>query len=356
MQGSAYLHKMNPINTALCSFGMSGWVFHAPFISLHPGFKFYAVWERTKNLSQLHYPDALIYRTWEEMLADPKIELIVVNTPSYTHYEYAKMALLAGKHVIVEKPFTATVAHAQELVDLAKSKNVNITVFQNRRYDSDFMTVQDVLRQELLGEIVEAELHYDRYNLVLSPKAHKETPGPAVGCLYDLGPHLIDQALTLFGVPEKIFADLMMTRPGSLVNDYFEILLYYPKMRVRLKSGYQVREPFPSFVLHGYQGSFLKSRADPQETHLQARRSPSELLWGIEDESEMGLLHTEIHGELIKRRIPSLAGNYMNYYEAIYQALRHDKALPISNSDAIQVIRIIEAAQRSHVEWKVVDL
>ncbi len=353
---AAYLHLMNPINTALCSFGMSGWVFHAPFITLHPGFKFYAVWERSKNLSQLHYPDATIYRTYEALLADPMIELVVVNTPSYTHYEYAKQAIQAGKHVIVEKPFTATSAHARELVELASARNVKITVFQNRRFDSDFMTVQDIIHQGILGDILEAEFHYDRFNLALSPKAHKETPGPAVGCLYDLGPHLIDQALSVFGWPDRLFADLMMTRPGTLVNDYFELLFYYPNRRVRLKSGYQVREPFPSYVLHGSKGSFLKSRADVQEPHLQARRSPAESDWGVELEKDMGLLHTEINGDIVRKLVPTIPGNYMKYYEGIYQAIRNNHPLPVTNEDAVNVIRIIEAAQLSNEQRQVIDL
>jgi scyllo-inositol 2-dehydrogenase (NADP+) len=347
---------MNPINTALCSFGMSGLVFHAPFLSLHPGFKLYAVWERNKNLSQEKYPEVKVCRTYEEILSDPQVELVVVNTPSYTHYEYAKQALLSGKNIIVEKPFTATVAQAKELVQLAKSKHVQLSVFQNRRFDSDFMTVQDIIQQGILGDILEAELHYDRYNLILSPKAHKETPGPAVGCIYDLGPHLIDQALTLFGMPEKVFADLMITRPGSRVNDYFEILMYYPGKRVRLKAGYQVREPFPSFVIHGSKGSFLKSRADVQEAHLQAHRSPSEANWGTEVESSRGLLHTEINGEVVRKLVPTFKGNYMMYYESVYNALRNGQPPAVTGEDGIHIITIIDAAQKSSDEKKVIEL
>ncbi|MEO5582059.1 MAG: Gfo/Idh/MocA family oxidoreductase [Saprospiraceae bacterium] len=347
---------MNPINTALCSFGMSGTVFHAPFLTLHPGFKLYAVWERNKNLSREKYPDVKVYRTIEEILSDPEVELVVVNTPSYTHYEYAKQVLLAGKNAIVEKPFTATVAQAKEIVQLARTKNVQLSVFQNRRYDSDFMTVQDIIQLGVLGDILEAELHYDRYNLILSPKPHKETPGPAVGCIYDLGPHLIDQALTLFGMPEKVFADLMMTRPGSRVNDYFEILLYYPTMRTRLKAGYQVREPFPSFVIHGSKGSFLKSRADVQETHLQAHRSPSDENWGLEDDANRGLLHTEINGEVIRKLVPTFRGNYLKYYDSIFNALRHGMAPAVTGEDGVRIITIIEAAQKSSDEKKVIDL
>ncbi len=347
---------MKQINAALCSFGMSGWVFHAPFITCHPGINLYAVWERSKSLVHEKYPETKIYRTYEELLSDPAIDLVVVNTPSYTHYDYAKQALLAGKNTLVEKPFTASLAQAKELNQLAMDHRVKLCVFQNRRYDSDFKTVKSIIDNHWLGEILEAELHYDRYNLQLSPKAHKETPGPAVGVVYDLGAHLIDQALVLFGMPDKVFADIMMTRPNSQVDDYFEILLYYPKMRVRLKSGYQVREPFPSFVIHGSAGSFLKTRSDVQEADLQAKKSPKDLDWGIEPESAHGLLHTEKDDKVIREYIPSLRGNYMELYDGIYQALTDHQEMPVTGVDGIRVMTIIEAAKKSSDQKKVIDL
>ena len=345
-----------PIKTALCSFGMSGWVFHAPFITANPGFTFYAVWERSKNLAQEKYPGVKVFRTYDEMLADIEVELVIVNTPSYTHYEYAKKSLQAGKHTIIEKPFTTTVAEAEELVALAKTKKVKLSVFQNRRYDSDFKTVKKILAEGLLGEIKEAEFHYDRYNPALSPKLHKEIPGPGAGCTYDLGPHLIDQALHLFGMPEAVFGDQNITRPESKVDDYFEILLYYPTYRVRLKSGYFVKEPVPSFVLHGFYGSFLKSRGDIQEPQLQAGVKPGGADWGKEPESGKGYLHTERNGTVIKEYVATLAGNYGEYYEGIYNALRHDAPLPVTGEDGVNVITIIEATFTSSSEKRVVLL
>lgn len=347
---------MKSFNIALCSFGMSGTLFHAPFISLHKGLNLYAVWERSKNLVQDFYPEAKSYRTYEEILQDDAVDLVVVNTPSYTHYEYAKMALKASKHVIVEKPFTATAAQAEELDKLAFVQGVKISVFQNRRFDSDFKTVRSIKESGLLGDILEGELHYDRFNLTLSPKAHKETPGPAVGVLYDLGPHLIDQALQLFGTPSAVFGDVMITRPGSQVDDYFEILLYYPNKRVRLKSGYQVREPFPSFVLHGSKGSFLKSRADVQETDLQAKKSPADPYWGMEPEAAQGFLHTEKDGVIIKEHVPSLQGNYMEYYDGVFNALAHNEKMPVTGEEGIWVMKVIEAAKKSSDEKRVVTL
>lgn len=346
---------MEVFNTALCSFGMSGWVFHAPFLSIHPGFKFYGVWERSKNLAREKYPDVKVFRTYEEMLADKTVDLVIVNTPSYTHFDYAKQALEAGKHVVVEKPLTATAAQGEELQALAKKQNKLLSIFQNRRHDSDFKTVKKVIADDLLGEITEAEIHYDRYNPVLSPKAHKETPGPAVGVVYDLGSHLIDQALHLFGMPRAVWADVLSMRPNSQVDDYLEIVLFYPTKRVRLKSTYYAREPL-GYIVHGKKGSFLKSRADVQEPALQAGKSSGSADWGIEPETERGLLHSEKDGVVIREYIPTLQGNYMEYYDGLHKALTTSSAPPVTAQDGINTIRIIEAAYKSSKERKVIEL
>lgn len=347
---------MQPINTALCSFGMSGWVFHAPFITTTPGFKFYGVWERTKNLAAEKYPGVKTFRTLEELLVDDNIELVIVNTPSITHYDYTKQVLQSGKHCIVEKPFTATVAQAKELIELAKKKNLLLSVYQNRRYDSDFKTVKKVLDEGLLGKIVEAEIHYDRFVPELSYKIHKETPTAAVGALYDLGSHLIDQALQLLGMPAALFADMTINRPGSQVDDYFNLILFYTDYRVILKCSYYVREAMPSYQLHGTRGSFIKAKTDVQETDLQAHKKPGNDDWGVEPESQKGLLHTEKDGKVIKEHIPSAKGNYGEYYEEIYQALRNGAPPPVAAEDGMKVIQVIEAAIKSNKEKRVVEL
>ncbi len=347
---------MKKINTALCSFGMSGWVFHAPFINIHPGFNLYGVWERTKNLAQKKYPAVKTFRTLEDLLADDKIELVVVNTPSVTHFDITKQVLLAGKHVIVEKPFTATVEQAEELIRLAKRKNLKLSVYQNRRFDSDFKTVKKVLEENLLGEIVDFEIRYDRYVPELSYKAHKETPTPAVGCLYDLGSHLIDQALQLFGMPLAIFADITINRPNARVDDYFDLKLFYPSHRVSLKSSYYVREPMPGYQIHGKKGSFIKHKTDVQETDLLAGKKPGGDKWGIEPESQKGLLHTEIDGKIIREYIPSLQGNYGDYYNGIYQSITENVDVPVTGEEGMHVIKIIEAAILSNKEKRVIDL
>jgi len=347
---------MKPINTALCSFGMSGLVFHAPFINVNPHFNFYAVWERSKNIAAEKYPEVKTYRTLETMLADDLVELVIVNTPNYTHYDFAKKALEAGKHVIVEKPFTINIEEGKELIEIAKKQNKILSVYQNRRYDSDYKTIKKVVNENLLGELVEVEMHFDRFKEELSPKLHKEVPGPGAGSLYDLGAHLIDQALQLFGMPQKIFADIRVIRPMSKVDDYWELLLYYNKLRVRLKSSYVVREALPGYILHGLKGSFIKAKTDVQEITLQKGIIPGGSDWGKEPETEKGLLHTEINGEIIREYIQSEQGNYGDYYEAVYESIRNNKPIPVTAEQGLDVIRIIEAAFRSNEEKKVNEI
>ncbi len=347
-------HYMQPINTALCSFGMSGWVFHAPFIATNPHFTLYAVWERSKNIAKEKYADIKTYRTLEDMLADDAVELVIVNSPNFTHYDYTKKALLAGKHVVVEKPFTVTVDEGNELIALAKTQNKKLSVYQNRRYDSDYKTIKKILDEKLLGDLVEAEFHFDRYSENLSPKVHKEIPGPGTGTLYDLGSHLIDQALQLFGMPDSVFADIRIIRPISKVDDYFDLLLYYPALRVRIKSSYQVREPLPGYVLHGSKGSFIKPKTNVQEIALQAGSLPGIENWGVEPESERGLLHTESEGKIIRKYIESERGNYAEYYEGIYESITNDRGVPVTAEEGLDVIRIIEAAFESNKLQQVV--
>lgn len=283
---------MKTIKAALLSYGMSGKVFQAPFLELHPGFELVGSWERSKKLIQEDYPHVKSYASIDEILADD-VDLVVVNTPIDTHFEYTKKVLEAGKHVIVEKAFTSTVAEAEELAALAKSNGVKLAVFQNRRWDSDLKTVRQVLVDGSLGEIVEAEFHFDRYNPLLSPKAHKETVNSGSGILKDLGPHIIDQALYLFGFPKAVFADIRITRENSVVDDWIDIVLFYPDLRVRLKASFFVREPNPAYVLHGKRGSFLKHRGDVQEDDLKVMKKPNLDTWGTEPKEKEGYLHTE---------------------------------------------------------------
>ncbi len=347
---------MQPIHTALCSFGMSGHLFHAPFMDVNANFNLYGVLERTQNRAQKKYPNIKTFRTLEAMLEDDTIELVILNTPNITHYDLAKQIINSGKHVVVEKPFTATVAEAEELIKLAKDKNVYLSVYHNRRWDSDFKTVQKILNQCVLGDIVEAEFHYDRFETNLSYKTHKETPTEAVGSLYDLGSHLIDQTLQLFGMPFSVFAHMDAFRKDSKVTDYFDVKLYYKTHLVTLKSSYFVREPLPAYVLHGKKGSFVKSKSDIQETELQKGVRTNTEDWGFEPKSEQGVLHIMKDGTSHKESVVSEKGDYMAYYNGLYEAIRHHKSLPVSAEDGMKVIKIIEAATKSNNEKRIIEL
>ncbi len=346
---------MQKIKTALLSYGMSGKVFHAPFLTIHPGFELMGSWERSKKLIQADYPEVKSYPTIEDVLSDD-IELVVVNTPVGTHFEYAKKVLLAGKHALVEKAFTTTVAEAQELAALAKEKGLKLAVFQNRRWDSDFKTVQKVISDGVLGELVEAEFHFDRYNPNLSPKQHKETANSGAGILKDLGPHLIDQALCLFGLPKAVFADIRITRAHSLVDDWIDILLFYPDFRVRLKASFFVRQANPAYTIQGKKGSFLKPRGDVQEDELKLGKKPNLDTWGTESDANQGLLPTEINGAVFNAKIPTLQGNYYDFFDGVYQSILNDKTEPVTAQDGVHVMQIIEAAIESSAQRKAINL
>ncbi len=346
---------MQKIKTALLSYGMSGKVFHAPFLDFHPGFELLGSWERSQRRIQEDYPSVRSYASFEDLLEDD-VDLVVINTPVETHFDYAKRALLAGKHALVEKAFTTTAAQAEELDEIAKAKGLKLAVFQNRRWDSDFKTVSEIVRSEILGDIVEAEFHFDRYNPILSPKKHKETPNPGAGILKDLGPHLIDQAVCLFGYPEAVFADIRITRTDSVVDDWIDLLLYYPDFRVRLKASFFIREAVPAFIVHGKRGSFLKPRGDVQEADLKAGRKPNLEDWGKESMDKEGLLHTENSAGIIYEKVPTMSGNYYDFFDGLYEAIIHDKAEPVTAVDGMNVMRIIEAAIESSSTLKVIPL
>ena len=345
----------HPINVGLCSFGMSGKLFHAPFIHAHPGFNLYGCWERSKKLINEIYPGVLSYDDYDAMLADANVELVIVNTPNATHFEYAKKALLAGKHVVVEKPFVIDVKEGEQLIAIAAEKGKLLSVYHNRRNDSDFKTVKKILSANLLGDVVEAEIHFDRYSTVLSTKKHKELQGGGTGVLFDLGSHLIDEALQLFGVPNAIFADIRTVRKVSVIDDYFELLFYYNDKRVRLHSTYIAREASTGYVIHGEMGSFIKPKTNGQEIALLNGTIPQGDDWGVEESADWGLLHTEEDGRIVREKIPSERGNYMDYFEGIYRAISNNAPVPVSAEDGLLVIKIIETAFKSSAQKKVIE-
>lgn len=343
---------MTRINTALLSFGMSGRVFHGPFIEQHPGFALAACWERSAKKIRQHYPEVRSYDSLEEVLSDESIDLVVVNTPTYTHYDFTKKALENGKHVVVEKAFAGNAVEAIELRDLARSAQRKLAVFQNRRWDSDFLAMRDVLERNVLGDIVEANLGYLRFDPNLSPKSHKEIPSPGSGIVKDLGPHVIDQALVLFGMPDAVFADIDITRDASDVDDYFDILLRYPDKHVHVRAGYFYKQPLAEFSLFGKRGCFIKSRSDVQESQLDKGMKPNDADYGREPDSKAGRLVTDTADELVI----SPRGNYAAFYAGVYDSIANDRPEPVTADDGVRVMQIIDAAWQSHKEGRLISL
>lgn len=351
---------MQLVKVGLCAFGMSGKIFHAPFLKEHPGFFMSAVVERSKEDSKEKYPDAEISRSVEEMLKNADIEVVVVNTPVQTHFEYVKMALEAGKNVIVEKPFTVTVSEAEELVNLAENRNLFLSVYQNRRFDRDYLQVQKVLAEGKLGNVREAEIRFDRFRTEPSGKEHKENPEQnGSGSMHDLGSHLVDQAVQLFGFPEKLFADVFSMKGEAYANDYFEILLYYKNdLRVRLKSSVFTKEDHFAYKLHGDKGSFLQERTDNQENELVAGAVPNYGKEWMQPLKESDGILTYLNGNSETERVltSSEFGNYMNYYQQIYEHIVFGYALPSLGNEVVQNMKIIKAALESSKKGKVVEL
>ncbi len=346
----------NPVKTAFTAFGMSGLVFHGPLIEVNTNFHLKKVWERTKNLSKQKYKQVEVIRDYQDILTDENIELIVITSPDYLHYEHAKLALNAGKHVVIEKPFTITIQEGRELIELADKKSLVLSVFHNRRWDGDFMTVKKVIEKKLLGRLTTFESHWERYRNFIKPVTWKEDPIGRVGCLHDLGSHMIDQVLVLFGMPENIHADLGIVRTGGKTPDFYDLKLYYDQVKVRLTCTYLAREQGPRYVLHGTQGSFLKWGIDPQEEDLKQGKLPPDSNWGVEQEKDHGVLHTDINNLTFKGKIKTLPGNYSAFYDNIYKAIREDLPLAVKPEEALNVIKVIEAAVKSSQEEKVVTI
>lgn len=344
---------LSPIKTGICSFGMSGQVFHAPFLDCLEEFEFSAVTERHHRNAEKRYPSVKTYTSVDDMVKDKELELIVVNTPNTLHYEHAKTALQAGKNVLIEKPFAATSQQAKELMDLANRQKKLLLVYQNRRWDSDFQAVKQVIESGRLGKLIDAEFHYDRYRVEKSVKAHKEFHQTGVGLIYDLGPHLIDQALALFGKPKAVFARVQKHRPNSQVDDYFMINLLYPDFNCVLKSSLLVKEQGPGYILHGSEGSFIKDRADVQEAALQNGLSPCSDNWGKEPVEAWGLLHL---GDETKERLESPRGSYQKFYQGVYACLRKGAPSPVKATVSLLNMKIIEAALASEDQKQVISL
>lgn len=337
---------MKTLNVALAGFGYSSRVFHYPFLQHDPRFAIKKVYERTTNRASEYLPQVEIVRDFADLLT-PEIDLVIITTPNQTHYPMAKQALQAGKNVLVEKPLVATQAEALELDQIAKANGVLLSVYQNRRWDSAAATAKQIIEQNLLGEIVDCEIRFERYAKGKNAKLWKETGELGTGLVYDLGVHLLDQAVYLFGKPSEIFADIRYQHEGALSDDAFDIHLYYPNgLKVALIASKYARESGNHFSLHGKLGSYLKKSVDNQESLLANGVIPQGN-WNSEPESEWGILHTEINDEVVRQAYPNAKASYQDFYDNLYQAMTTQADLAISVEQVSVVLGLIENAFES---------
>lgn len=345
------------INTGVIGFGNAGQTFLAPFIDANPGFnlKKISTSDPAKaDKAKTIYPNAEVVSQADDIINDADIELVVIGTPNTSHLSLTRQALLTGKHVLVEKPFTITSADADELIALANQQNRILTVHHNRRFDSGHNTVKKVISSKALGALVEYEVHYDRFRRELRPGAWREKPLPGSGILYDLGAHLIDGALELFGTPEAVTCMMLTQRLGLEVEDNFEIILNYPGLKVTLKAGMLVKVSGPVYVLYGDHGTFIKYGMDVQEEDLKKGLKPGTPNWGREPEAIWGKLTTEENGKDVTHTVESEAGRYQDLFQNVYDAIAEGKELIVKPEQARQTIRIIELAFQSNREKRTI--
>ncbi len=351
------------IGVGVIGFGLGGRVFHAPFVNAVPGLRLAAILQRKGNEAAAAFPAARIVRALDEMLADKTIELIVVTTPNPTHFELAKQTLEAGKHVVIDKPFTATSEAASKLGELAKSKRLLAIPFHNRRWDGDFLTVKKLIAEQALGRLVTFESHFDRFRPAPRAGIWQEAENPANGMLFDLGPHLVDQALALFGLPDSITASVRSDRDGTAIEDAFDITLSYPgtngkRLLAHCRTSYLACHNAPRFLLHGTKGSFVKLGLDPQEPALVGGAELPKLgspdVWLQEGESAWGALtvapNPAAPEKLVTSQVKTEFGDYRGFYANVRDAILGAAPLALTAEDGYRVIRLLELARQSSAE------
>ncbi|MEI9980151.1 MAG: Gfo/Idh/MocA family oxidoreductase [Edaphobacter sp.] len=345
------------IGVAVIGFGLAGQVFHAPFVSAVPGLRLEAIVQRKGDQAAKAYPAARILRTVDEALRDPAIQMVVVGTPNETHYALAKMALQARKHVVIDKPFAATSEEAQELKELAERQGVVLAPFHNRRWDGDFRTVERLLAEEAVGRLVTYESHFDRFRPLPRANTWKEGANAANGLLMDLGPHLVDQALALFGAPEGITASVRRDRDTTDIEDAFDITLEYPRLRAHCRSSMLAADAAPRFLLHGTAGSYKKYGLDPQEPALVGgakvpRMGEGE--WLAEPETQWGTLTiAPVPADpmnLKSTKVVTELGDYRLYYANVRDAINGTAKLAVTPEDGYRTIKVLEMARQSTAE------
>jgi predicted dehydrogenase len=351
---------MSEIGVAVIGFGLAGRVFHAPFVNAVPGLKLEAIVQRRGDEAAKAYPKARIFRSVEEALVDSSISLIVVGTPNETHFSLARQALLAGKHVVIDKPFAASSMDARELIELATEKQLVLAPFHNRRWDGDFLTVRKLFRSGALGRVVTFESHFDRFRPLPREATWKEALNDANGMLFDLGPHLVDQALALFGPPQAITASVRRDRDKTEIEDAFDITLHYPRLLAICRATMLAAEPAPRFLLHGTRGSFRKYGLDPQEPALVGGATVPPIgdarEWLAEPETAWGTLAVAPDpskpGNLVRTKVKTELGDYRGFYANVRDAINGSGSLNVTAEDGFRVIRLLEMARQSSSEGK----
>ena len=334
-----------PIVTGIMAYGMSGRIFHAPFITTNPGFKLKAIVERHEKKAAKTYPQVLSYDSIDELINDEEIELIIVNTPNYLHFEHATQALNAGKHVLIEKPAAVTSEEVTQLYELGRKVDRKVMVYQNRRYDSGFQSVKEVIESGKLGELIEVHFRFDRYKAAIGPKLFKEKKDmPANGLVYDLGAHLVDNAISLFGKPLSFDKVTAIHREGSEVPDYFSFRLTYPhQLNVYLTSSMLTVEPGPGFMVNGSIGTCIKNRTDTQEAQLDAGMLPTDTAYGIEPAGSEGKLVTiGIDDQKNTEWVPSKKGCYEQIFESVYHTIRDNALFPVTEEQVAWQLELLE--------------
>jgi scyllo-inositol 2-dehydrogenase (NADP+) len=345
------------VKVGLIGFGLAGQAFHAPVIRGVEGMELACILERRGTKAQEKYPEVRVARTIEELLADKQIQLCVIATPNDSHVEYARACLLAGRDVVVDKPFAPTLRECEELVKLAAESGRLITVYQDRRFDGDFGTIRQLVSSGRLGTVVEYECRYDRFRL--EPKAgawREKADHPAAGVLFDLGPHVIDQALVLFGEPKRITASAFCQRETSQVDDAFDVCFEYQHLRVMLRARILAFAPGPHFLIHGTKGSFVKYGMDPQEARLRGENFPQGTDWG----ADWGEEPEELWGTLSLVGEPSVKvktdrGDYRGFYANVRDAIEKKAALDVTPEQALRTMRAVVLAHKSSRERRAVE-
>jgi scyllo-inositol 2-dehydrogenase (NADP+) len=344
------------VRVGVIGFGLAGQAFHAPMIRGLAGMELACILERHTNNAKQRYPEVRIARTLEEMLSDKTINLVAVATPNDSHFSYAKACLEAGRHVVVDKPLTPTMAEAEQLACLAEERGLLFSVYQDRRWDGAFRTIRKLVKQGAVGRVTEYEARFDRFRPQPRPGVWREQADfPAAGVLWDLGPHVIDGALVLFGEPEKIWANAFGQRQTSVVDDSFDVVMFYPNMRATLRAHAIAYAPGPHLILHGTEGSYVKFQMDPQEEILRGPNYPEGhdwgANWGLEPEDRWGTLSRVNEAP---HKVETERGDYRGFYANMRDAIENKVPLDVTPEQALRVMRALLLAHKSSREGRVV--